>query len=116
MYYRQIKVGEISGYGLSSTSDNVRIDVEIFHPYTPLVRKHSQFFHVGGVDVALNLTGIDVQTESLAALVTGGIAFATPDNDKMGEQATAEDTFRLYDHPKSKWLKWQPAITLDLEK
>ena len=42
----------------------------------------------------------------------GGIAFATPDDDKMGNQARPEQTFPLFDKFEDEWLLWAPKIPL----
>ncbi|MBU0993655.1 MAG: MCE family protein [Proteobacteria bacterium] len=112
VYYRQIHVGEVADYTLSKTSDKIRIEIQIEPLYAPLVRQNSKFWRVSGVDINVKLTGVEIKTESLTSLVSGGIAFATPENKEMGHMARENDTYQLYNDPKSKWLKWRPEIDL----
>ncbi len=42
----------------------------------------------------------------------GGIAFATPDNEQVGNQAVAGQHFSLYDKPEKEWLDWSPDVVL----
>jgi len=53
-----------------------------------------------------------VRTESLETLIEGGIAFATPDGDKMGNAALPQQTFALFDKAEDEWLQWAPKIPL----
>ncbi|MOA65739.1 hypothetical protein D3C78_1922330 [compost metagenome] len=54
-----------------------------------------------------------MRTESLEALLEGGIAFATPDNPQMGGPARPGQTYALNDEVSEEWLKWAPKIVLD---
>ena len=65
-----------------------------------------------GVDAGL-FKGVKVRTESLEALLEGGIAFATPNNPEMGGPAKAGQTFALHDEPNDQWLQWVPKIALE---
>ncbi|HCE5668792.1 hypothetical protein, partial [Pseudomonas aeruginosa] len=51
-------------------------------------------------------------TESMEALMEGGIAFATPNNAQMGEPAKPGQTFALFDSANDEWLEWTPKIPL----
>jgi paraquat-inducible protein B len=53
-----------------------------------------------------------VRTESLETLVAGGIAFATPDGERMGSAARPQQTFPLFDKFEDEWLTWAPKIPL----
>jgi paraquat-inducible protein B len=75
VYYRQVQVGEVTGYELASSGDAVNINATIFKKYVPLVCETSVFYNVSGMDFGL-FTGL--KTESMEALLTGGVALATP--------------------------------------
>ncbi|MGB9442218.1 MAG: MlaD family protein, partial [Desulfobacterales bacterium] len=113
VYFRQVQVGEISDYELASTGDAVNIFVIIYKKYVPLVRENSVFFNVSGMDFGL-FSGL--KTESLEALVSGGVAFATPEGDAMGKRAQKGRIFQLHDKAEGSWLRWTPRIPLELKK
>jgi paraquat-inducible protein B len=113
VYFRQVQVGEISDYELASTGDAVNIFVIINKKYVPLVRENSVFFNVSGMDFGL-FSGL--KTESLEALVSGGVAFATPEGDAMGKRAQKGRIFQLHDKANGSWLRWAPRIPLELKK
>ena len=113
VFYREIVVGKVSGYELAATADHVLIYVDIEHRYAPLVRKNSVFWNASGIDVHFGLfSGAEIHTESLKSILAGGIAFATPDEDHMGQGAQQNATFTLYPKVKDEWLKWTPKIRL----
>src|SRR5690606_10154404 len=103
-----------SHFELGPTSDRVLIHLLIEPRYAPLVRSGSRFWNASGIGVDASLfKGLKVRTESLEALVEGGIAFATPDNPAMGGQALPGQTFALHDEVNEQWLNWAPKIRLD---
>ena len=115
IFYREVSVGRVIGYELAETADKILIKIEIEKRYAPLVRKNSVFWNASGISVHAGLfSGIQVNTESLKAILEGGVAFATPDNDDMGEQAEQNAVFELHHEMKDKWLEWKP--TIDLKK
>ena len=113
VYYRQVKVGEVSGAELAKTADHVNIHVAIDDTYAPLVRENSRFWNVSGIGVDFGLfRGGQIKTESLESVLAGGIAFATPDNESMGERVKNGTSFPLFDAPEDQWLTWKPKIPL----
>ncbi|MEN8259270.1 MAG: MlaD family protein [Pseudomonadota bacterium] len=113
IYYRQVPVGEVTGYELAPTADRVLIFANIKPRYAPLVRKHSRFWNVSGVNVDFGLfRGLEIDTESIEAIVGGGIAFSTPEKGKMGGPVRSGASFKLFDAPDDKWLAWRPVIRL----
>jgi paraquat-inducible protein B len=114
VYYREIVVGNVSGYELAETGDHVLITVDIQHRFAPLVRENSVFWNASGIDVHFGLfSGAEIHTESLKSILAGGIAFATPDNKVMGKPAKPNARFPLHPKVKDQWLKWKPKIRLE---
>ena len=88
VYFRQIKVGEVTGYRLSKDATSAIISVDIQNPYAPLVRTTSKFWNASGINIDFSLfKGAKVRTESMQSILEGGIAFATP----VKVSATAEE-------------------------
>lgn len=112
--YREVPVGKVTDFELGPTSDRVLIHILIEPRYAPLVRSGSRFWNASGIGVDAGLfSGVKVRTESLEALLEGGIAFASPDNPQMGGPAQPGQTFALYDEVKEEWLRWAPKIALE---
>jgi paraquat-inducible protein B len=111
--YREIPVGKVTRVELGPSADRVLIHILIEPRYATLVRTGSRFWHASGFgfDWAL-FKGATIRTESVEALLEGGIAFATPDSAQMGTPARPEQTFALMDEADEEWLKWAPSIKL----
>ncbi|WP_095060051.1 intermembrane transport protein PqiB [Pseudomonas sp. Irchel s3f7] len=111
--YREITVGKVVGYELGQTADRVLIRILIEPKYAPLVRTGTRFWNTSGFDFDVGLfRGATVRTESLETIIQGGVAFATPDGENMGNQALPEQTFALFDKFEDEWLTWAPKIRL----
>ncbi len=116
VYYRQIRIGRVTGYELSPTARNVWVHVNIFPRYLPLVRDVSRFWNVSGIRVDAGLfSGVRINMESLESVVAGGIAMATPETEGgkvSGHSVSNGYHFVLYEKPEDKWLEWRPVIPL----
>ena len=110
VFYRGIEVGSVTATDLAPDATAAQIKVFIPQRYARLVRVGSRFWLVGGVDVNLGLfRGLEVNVESLRALVAGGIAFATPE-DAGGAPVKDGTLFLLHEKPQLEWLDWLPKI------
>ena len=111
IFYRGIQVGEVLGLHLDENARFVIVEARIRQEYAPLVRADSQFWNAGGINAHVGLfSGLQISAESAATLVSGGIAFATPEN--YGEPATNGNVYFLNDKPDPKWHTWNPNIPL----
>ncbi len=78
--------------------------------YAPLVREGTRFFSVGGIEADVGITGLSLEVESLAALVTGGIALATPQD--AGDIVRTGHRFVMDAKEPRDWLTWQPMAVI----
>jgi len=96
VYYRRLQAGQVIAYDLSRDREGVEIKVFINSPFDRYVNAGTRFWSASGIDVSLGAGGIDVRTESLVALLVGGIAFETPLFITKAEPASANTVFTLY--------------------
>jgi len=96
IYYRRLQVGQVIAYDLSS--DGAAMDIKIFvnAPYDKYVTPGTRFWNASGIDVSVGAGGVDVRTQSLVALLAGGLAFETPPSAAKAEPAAANAVFTLY--------------------
>ncbi len=78
VYYRRTRVGRVVGYALDPRRDVLEVQVLVEAPNDALVTTQTRFWNAGGIDVQVGSGGLSINTESIASLVVGGIAFATP--------------------------------------
>ncbi len=74
VYFRQFQVGRVIDENLLPDG-STRVTVFVEGPYDDFVKSVTRFWNVSGIDVKLGADGLNVQTESLAAVLAGGIAF-----------------------------------------
>lgn len=97
IFYKQIQVGRVKSYRLAEDQGTVEIKVFIEQAYASLVRKHTRFWNASGVSVDASLSGVKIRSESLASIVAGGIAFATPEHRKDSPPTDPSLPFRLFE-------------------
>lgn len=111
VYYRRVKVGEVTGYDLSFDFKVVLIYVNIKERYAPIVHQNTRFWNASGVRVEGGLfSGIAIATQSLDSVMAGGIALATPEKEAMGAPVLSGYQFHLHPKPEKEWLDWSPDI------
>lgn len=96
VYFRQIRVGEVTGYQLSDSRDYVDVSIFVESPYESLVRTRSRFWNVSGFGVSINADGMKAKMASLASLINGGIAFDNAAGYEKNQQAVEGHRFNLY--------------------
>jgi paraquat-inducible protein B len=96
VYYRKVKVGKAVSYELDAEQDNLKVGVFIEAPFHEMVTRETRFYNASGVDVALDASGLRVNTESMVSVMFGGISFETPVSMKVSEQAPEDFEFQLY--------------------
>ena len=110
VYYRSLEAGQILAYELSKSGTEIDVKIFVKAPYDRYVTAGTRFWNASGIDVSVGATGVEVQTESLVALIAGGVAFDTPSFARAAEPAAANATFTL--HPdRAAALKQPDAIT-----
>jgi paraquat-inducible protein B len=110
VFYRDLKVGEVEAARLAPDSGGVIIRVRIASAYVALVRNNTRFWNAGGAPFQISLFGSGTQKKSLQSVITGAIAFATPDTP----EGIAPDgaRFILNKDADDDWLKWRPSIPI----
>lgn len=93
--YRGIEVGRITGFSLREPH-GVDIQVFVHAPHDTKVHAGTRFWNVSGMQVALDAGGIRLQTESLATMLLGGVAFGNPVDTAAGEPAASGTVFALF--------------------
>jgi paraquat-inducible protein B len=113
VFYREFKVGEVESSRLSDDSTAVLIRIHLEACYGDLVRTSSKFWNTGGFSFKVSLFGgAELKDTSLESLVTGGVAFATPNDATLAPAAPDDAQFTLASEPDKEWLKWSPKIPI----
>jgi paraquat-inducible protein B len=96
IFYRRLQVGQVTSYALDDNGKGVTLHVFVNAPYDRYVKADTRFWQASGIDVSLDTTGVKVNTESLVAILIGGLAFQTPDETADQPEAAVRTAFGLF--------------------
>jgi paraquat-inducible protein B len=94
VHYRRVQVGRVASYRLEEDGRSVRLQIFIDAPYDRFITSNTRFWNTSGVDVSLGADGFRLKAQSVATIVSGGIAFATPEHDP-GEPVSENTRYDL---------------------
>jgi len=95
VYFRRVRVGQVAKVELDKAGQGIDMSVFVEEPYIGFVGMDTRWYHASGVDLRLDASGLKLNTQSLAALATGGIAFESTDGRKPAAPAPAGSRYRL---------------------
>ena len=78
IYHRRARVGQVTGYALDADGHGVTIDVFVAAPFDRAVDVDARWWQAGGLGLQLGAGGMKLDTPSIAALLGGALAFASP--------------------------------------
>ncbi len=96
VYYRSIQVGRVVSYQLDADGKGVSLGIFINGPNDHFVTADSRFWNASGVNVSLGANGLKVNTQSLATVLAGGVAFQDPPGPHDTAPAGEQSTFTLF--------------------
>jgi paraquat-inducible protein B len=96
IYFRHIEAGQVVAYELDKQGKGVIIHIFVNAPYDQYVTNNTRFWNASGVEVSLDATGVKVKTESLAAIIAGGITFQTLPELPIVSAANENAPFTLF--------------------
>jgi paraquat-inducible protein B len=94
--FRDLTVGEVLGWDIGEMAQSVTIHVFVRAPFDRYVHDDSRFWNASGASVKFGANGLQLQLESLKALVLGGISFETPNEGKGSPVSGENHEFSLY--------------------
>ncbi|MEO7055233.1 MAG: MlaD family protein [Caldimonas sp.] len=97
VFHRRARVGRVVGYTLDPVSDELSIKMFIEAPYNRLVTPQMHFWNASGIDLTVNASGLTLNTQTLASVLAGGLAFELPPGVRNGPPAAANTVFTLYE-------------------
>jgi paraquat-inducible protein B len=96
VFYRDFDVGEVLGWDMADMADSVTIHAFVRAPFDRYVHNGSRFWNASGASLQLGPKGVQLQLESVRALVLGGVAFDTPTVARQTPVSPAGHGFELY--------------------
>jgi paraquat-inducible protein B len=96
VFHRRTPVGRVVGYTLDADRDDLTLKIFVEAPFSKLVTRDSRFWNASGIDLTLNASGLSVNTQTLASVLAGGLAFDLPAGVSRSEPAPENAVFNLY--------------------
>lgn len=78
VFFRDLDVGEVLGWDIADMAKSVTIRAFVRAPYDAYVNDDTRFWNASGASIKFGGGGVELQVESLRAILLGGIAFETP--------------------------------------
>ncbi|MEM5403171.1 intermembrane transport protein PqiB [Paraburkholderia unamae] len=95
IFYHRIQAGQVVGFSLDPGGAGVIVNVFVNAPFDHYVSANTRWWHASGVDLRLDSSGLKLNTQSLATVVVGGLAFQSPAGQDAGEPTADKAVFRL---------------------
>jgi paraquat-inducible protein B len=96
VYYRRIQVGRVVSYQLDGDGKGVSLHIFVDGPNDKFVTRDSRFWNASGVDVSIGANGLKLNTQSLATVLAGGVAFQDPPGPHDSTPAAENTEYRLF--------------------
>lgn len=98
VYHVGLQVGQVTACDLASDGEGVEVQVFVNAPYDAQVRGSTRFWNASGLDVGVRGGDVTLRTESILALLVGGIAFESSPalSVEAARRAPERATFTLF--------------------
>jgi paraquat-inducible protein B len=103
VYLRRFQVGEVTRVALTPRTDAAVVEVFVDDPYDRHVSTETRFWNASGIDVTVSPRGVQLDTQSLTSVLSGGIAFGNPDAGDQRPPAPAGTEFALFARQGVAW-------------
>ena len=84
------------GYDIGDGLGPVKISIFVRAPFDKLVRPDSHFWNISGISLGVAGGVLQLQLQSIQALLAGGVAFSLPDAARSESPSPDNATFPLY--------------------
>ncbi len=112
IFYKKMPVGKVLDYHFTKDQKQVQINVVIEKEYAHLIKKDSHFWNISGIRADIDLSGINLNIDSLQAVVRGAITFDSPAESDIAEN---EQQYTLYPDLSSAQRGIEVNVTLPIE-
>jgi len=97
--YRGVVVGQVDNVTLDKQADKVRVNITIDDEHESLIQADTRFYNASGVTLSGGLSDFIIKTESVDAMLRGGISFYNPNIAKQTQAEVKElASFQLFEN------------------
>ena len=96
MFYHDVQVGEVLNANPTADGNSFTLQAYIRQPYDKWVHRETRFWNASGLTLSTGGAGIQLQLESLQAVLSGGVAFDNDPSDENTPPSPNGEVFTLY--------------------
>ncbi len=96
IFFRDLQVGEVLGWDIGDMAESATIHAFVRAPFDKYVNDQTRFWDVSGFSVKLGGNGVEVQLESLRALLLGGVAFDMQPGAAQAAESVEDHVFPMF--------------------
>jgi paraquat-inducible protein B len=96
--YRGITVGQVDNVTLNADKDQIDFHITVNEEYRHLISAKTRFYNASGINISGGLNQFIVKTESIGAIIRGGISFVNLGDELEFVDVQEKDTFTLFKH------------------
>jgi len=111
VFFRRLQVGDVVSVDLDQDGKGITVKIFVNAPYDKFVTNDTRFWHAGGFDITLDAAGVKIDTQSLATILIGGIAFQSIPGAQATAAAGADTVFTL--HPDREQAMKRPDTRVE---
>lgn len=93
IYYKNYPIGHIRHVSFNTKTNLIDLSVNIYQDYAHLLKRSTRFINISGVSVDANVSGLNIKSAPIAALISGGIELV---NDKAFKSKSRHQQYQLY--------------------
>ena len=97
IYYRGVLAGRVTSTEVPPGGEHVELGIFVHAPFDRFVNAQTRFWNASGVDLALDASGVKLQTQSLVTLLVGGVSFEMPPEQNALPPVAPHTRFPLWD-------------------
>ncbi|TYK66548.1 PqiB family protein [Colwellia echini] len=90
--YRGITIGQVDNVSLNKADDNIHVNITIDDKHRSLLQSTTRFYNASGITISGGLSDFVVKTESLDAILRGGISFYNPESPQVNPHDDTQKT------------------------
>ncbi len=96
VYFRRIQVGRVASYELDKDGKGISVHIFVDGPNDKFVTNSTRFWNASGVDLSVSANGLKLNTQSLATVLAGGLAFQDPPGPHDDTPASEDASYKLF--------------------
>ncbi|KMT63934.1 intermembrane transport protein PqiB [Catenovulum maritimum] len=98
--YQGVEVGQVTNVDVT-VKNKIKTSIFIEAPYSQMINSNTRFYNASGLSFRLSSQGLDMHSQSMESILTGGVAFELGHSSAPPEAVTDGDEFTLFENKRA---------------